>query len=158
MLMERGFRPIVRIAGVDVDGNLSLVHGLAEIKGVGLNFALGVSRVLRFNPDMKIGFLTEEEVKKIESVIIAPEKHGIPAWMYNRRKDYATGRNVHLVGNELIFFVKEDIEREKRMKSWRGIRHSLGLKVRGQRTRTTGRTGMTVGVRKKRQAQQQQKK
>lgn len=63
-----------------------------------------------------------------------------------------------MVGAELIYFVKEDIEREKRIKSWRGVRHALGLKVRGQRTRTTGRLGVTVGVRKKKQAQQQQSK
>ncbi|MCI4462452.1 MAG: 30S ribosomal protein S13 [Thermogladius sp.] len=156
--MERGFRPIIRIAGVDVDGNLPLLYGLSEIKGVGYNLALGVTRVLGLNPNMRTGFLTEEEVKKIESVITSPDKYGLPAWMYNRRKDFTTGRNIHLVGNDLIFYVKEDIEREKRIKSWRGIRHSMGLKVRGQRTRTTGRTGMTVGVRKKRQVQQQQKK
>ena len=42
--------------------------------------------------------------------------------------------------------IKEDIQREMKIKSWRGVRHSLGLKVRGQRTRTTGRKGGPVGV------------
>ncbi|WP_440058997.1 30S ribosomal protein S13 [Thermogladius sp. 4427co] len=156
--MDRVFRPIVRLANVDVDGSLPLVYGLSEVKGVGFNFALGVVRVLGLNPYMRIGFLTEEEVKKVEAVIMAPEKFGIPQWAFNRRKDYSSGRDMHLVGNELIFYAKEDIEREKRIKSWRGIRHSMGMKVRGQRTRTTGRTGVTVGVRKRRQVQQQQKK
>jgi small subunit ribosomal protein S13 len=62
-----------------------------------------------------------------------------------------------LTGSELLYYVKEDIEREKRIKSWRGIRHALGLKVRGQRTRTTGRTGITVGVKRKKTAQQEKK-
>ncbi|MEM4101177.1 MAG: 30S ribosomal protein S13, partial [Desulfurococcaceae archaeon] len=66
--------------------------------------------------------------------------------------------DIHLYGAQLLFYVKEDIEREKRIKSWRGIRHALGLKVRGQRTRTTGRLGVTVGVRKKKTAQQQKQK
>jgi len=65
---------------------------------------------------------------------------------------------MHLVGATLLFYVKEDIEREKRIKSWRGIRHAYGLKVRGQRTRTTGRAGITVGVKRKKTTQQQQQK
>jgi len=44
--------------------------------------------------------------------------------------------------------IKNDVEAEKNVQSWTGVRHSLGLKVRGQRTRTTGRKGRTVGVRK----------
>ena len=46
--------------------------------------------------------------------------------------------------------VRKDIEIMKKIRSWKGIRHSLGLKVRGQRTRTTGRLGLTVGVKRKR--------
>ncbi len=53
---------------------------------------------------------------------------------------------MHLVGAELLYYVRRDIEREKKIRSWRGIRHALGLKVRGQRTATTGRLGMTIGV------------
>ncbi|TRM83822.1 30S ribosomal protein S13, partial [Sulfolobus sp. A20-N-G8] len=81
---------------------------------------------------------------------------GLPSWIYNRRRDYDAGIDLHLVTSDLIFYVRNDIEREKRNKSWRGVRHSLGLKVRGQRTRTTGRTGMTIGVSKKKTAQPQQ--
>ncbi|MEZ0393954.1 MAG: 30S ribosomal protein S13 [Desulfurococcaceae archaeon] len=156
--MSRAFRPIVRIAGTDVEGRLRLVHGLAEIKGVGYNLALSICRTLGLDPDMKTGFLTENEIKEIEKVLRNPVASGIPPWAVNRRKDPVTGEDVHFVEADLIFHVKEDIEREKRIKSWRGIRHALGLKVRGQRTRTTGRTGITVGVRKRRAEQQQQKK
>jgi small subunit ribosomal protein S13 len=75
-------------------------------------------------------------------------KIGIPAWALNRRKDPETGSNFHLMGSDLDFVLKADIDRERFVGSWRGIRHSLGLKVRGQRTRTTGRKGRTIGVRK----------
>ncbi|MET1160711.1 MAG: 30S ribosomal protein S13 [Thermoprotei archaeon] len=148
--MERSFKYIVRIAATDIDGSLKTVYGLAEIKGVGVNLANAICRVLGLDPNMKIGYLTDEEIEKIEDVIKNPLKYGIPSWMLNRRKDYTTGQDVHLVGAELIYYVRQDIEREKRIKSWRGIRHALGLKVRGQRTRTTGRTGITVGVKKRR--------
>lgn len=149
-----GFRQIVRILETDIDGELPLVYGLSEVKGLGYAFSLAICRVLGLNPEQRVGFLSDEVVKSIEDAARNPDKYGIPSWIYNRRKDYTSGEDLHLTGANLIYYVKEDIEREKRIKSWRGIRHSLGLKVRGQRTRTTGRTGLTVGVRKKRQQAQ----
>ncbi|ADI32740.1 ribosomal protein S13P [Staphylothermus hellenicus DSM 12710] len=146
----RNYRYIVRIAGTDIDGSLKTVYGLAEIKGVGVNLAYGICRRLGIDPEMRIGYLTDEEIKRIEDLLSNPSAYDIPSWMLNRRKDYVTGKDMHLIGAELIFYVKQDIEREKKIKSWRGIRHALGLKVRGQRTRTTGRLGLTVGVRRKR--------
>lgn len=141
---------IVRIANTDIDGTLKTAYGLAEIKGVGVNFAYALCRLLGIDPEKRIGLLTEQEIKKIEEALKNPTAYGMPSWMLNRRKDYETGKDMHLIGAELIYYVKQDIEREKRIKSYRGIRHALGLKVRGQRTRTTGRLGVTVGVRKKR--------
>ncbi|MCY0868527.1 MAG: 30S ribosomal protein S13 [Desulfurococcus sp.] len=148
-MSSEGFKQIVRILGTDVDGTLPLVYGLSEVKGLGYTFSLAICRVLGLNPEQRVGYLTDEQVKSIEEAVRNPGRHGIPPWLYNRRKDYTTGEDMHLTGADLIYYVKEDIEREKRIKSWRGIRHALGLKVRGQRTRTTGRTGVTVGVRKK---------
>jgi small subunit ribosomal protein S13 len=156
--MAREFRRIVRVLDTDIDGELPLVYGLSAVKGIGYTFSLAVCRVLGLDPYMKLGYLTDEEVKNIEAVVREPLKYHIPEWYYNRRKDYTTGENIHLTGATLLFHVKEDIEREKKIKSWRGIRHIYGLKVRGQRTRTTGRTGVTVGVKRKRTQQQQQKK
>jgi small subunit ribosomal protein S13 len=156
--MAREFRRIVRVLDTDIDGELPLVYGLTAVKGIGYTFSLAVCRVLGLDPYMKLGYLTDEEVKNIEAVVREPLKYHIPEWYYNRRKDYTTGENIHLTGATLLFHVKEDIEREKKIKSWRGVRHIYGLKVRGQRTRTTGRTGVTVGVKRKRTQQQQQKK
>ncbi|MEM4888138.1 MAG: 30S ribosomal protein S13 [Thermosphaera sp.] len=154
MSTQQSFRQIIRVLETDIDGSLPLLYGLAEVKGLGYAFSLAVTRILGLDPNTRIGYLTDEEVKKIEALVKNPQAYGIPSWMFNRRKDYATGKDLHLIGAELIYLVKEDIEREKRIKSWRGVRHALGLKVRGQRTRTTGRLGVTVGVRKKKQAQQ----
>ncbi|MEM3285468.1 MAG: 30S ribosomal protein S13, partial [Fervidicoccaceae archaeon] len=103
----------------------------------------------------RTGFLSDEEIERIERAISSiHEEKLLPSWMFNRRKDIETGEDFHLIGSELIFRVKQDIEREKKIKSWRGIRHALGLKVRGQRTHTTGRLGVTVGVSKKGKKQQ----
>lgn len=150
VLSEQQYRYIVRIAGMDIPGDLKVAYGLALIKGVGYNFALALCRLIGIDPNKRIGFLTDSEIERIESALSNPLSIGIPAWMLNRRKDYETGRDMHLIGADLIYYVKRDIEREKRIKSWRGIRHALGLKVRGQRTATTGRTGITVGVKRRR--------
>ncbi len=147
---EETYKHIVRIAGVDVEGDLLLPLGIAKIKGVGYNLAMAVIRKLGLDPNLRVGFLSEEDVRNIEDAITNPGKYGIPSWMFNRRKDYVTGNDLHLIGADLIYAAREDIEREMRIRSWRGIRHSLGLKVRGQRTHTTGRFGPTVGVMKRR--------
>ena len=149
-MSQTQFRHIVRIAGTDIDGRLKVPYALAKIKGVGVVFAYALCRLLGIDPDKRAGYLTDAEIQKIEQALKDPKAIGIPSWMLNRRKDYETGRDMHLIGAELIYYARQDIERLKRIKCWRGIRHALGLKVRGQRTRTTGRTGMTVGVAKKR--------
>jgi len=140
------------VANTDIDGRAKLLWGLASIKGVGYSTALAITRYLGLNPEMLVGYLTEEQVAKIEEVLLDLTKLGLPSWMYNRRNDVETGKNMHLIGSDLILYARRDIEREIKMGSYKGLRHKLGYKVRGQRTRTTGRLGMTVGVRKKREA------
>ncbi len=143
------FKYIVRIGDTDIDGHLRTVYGLAKIRGIGYTTALAVLRKLGIDPSKRLGYLTEAEIKRLDEAVRDLTKLGLPSWLFNRRKDYETGKDMHLIGAELIFYAKRDIEREKKIKSWRGLRHALGLKVRGQRTATTGRTGMTVGVSKK---------
>jgi len=147
--MSQEFRHIVRIAGVDVDGGLNIEEGLARIRGIGPTLARAIVNILDLDRAMRIGYLSDVMVKKIEDVIANPLKYGIPRWALNRQKDYKTGEYKLLIGSDLVLTVREDVERLKRIKCWRGIRHALGLKVRGQCTRTTGRVGMTVGVKKK---------
>ncbi|RLG81645.1 MAG: 30S ribosomal protein S13 [Thermoprotei archaeon] len=149
-MVEKVFKHIVRIAGVDISGELTLPYGLSVIKGIGYNTALAIVRKLGLDPRIRVGFLSDDDVKMIEDAVSNLGKYGVPAWYMNRRKDYATGKDLHLIGADLIFAARQDIEREMKMKSWRGIRHSLGLKVRGQRTHTTGRIGPTVGVSRRR--------
>lgn len=142
------FKHLVRIAGKDLDGTKKLVVALADLKGVGFNFATSLVTKLGLDPWVRLGSLTEDQINEIERALINATTIDLPNWFYNRRKDPETGETKQLLGADLELAIKNDIEREKSIQSWRGIRHSLGLKVRGQRTRTTGRTGRTVGVRK----------
>jgi small subunit ribosomal protein S13 len=129
-----------------VDGNAKVEHGLTQIRGVGRRFAQAVIKVAEIDPDSRIGAISEKDIAKIEEVILNPIENGIPEWMVNRKKDLRTGDNLHLIGNTLEITVKRDIDRMKRIKSYKGIRHHLRLKVRGQRTKSTGRHGLVVGV------------
>lgn len=69
--------------------------------------------------------------------------------MLNRQKDLATGENKHLLGQNILLTLREDLNTLKKIRCYRGIRHERGLKVRGQRTKSTGRRGSTIGVSKK---------
>jgi len=95
----------------------------------------------------------EKDLNRIEEIILDPIINGIPAWMVNRRKDTRSGKDVHITGNKLEISNKRDIDRMKKMKSYKGVRHSLGLKVRGQRTKSTGRHGLVIGVARKKKGQ-----
>src|SRR5256884_1252918 len=147
--MSREFRLILRFMGTDIDGTKKVAYGLGKIRGVGPNLAFAVVRAAKINPEARMGALSDGELSRVEDVIKDPLKHGIPPRMVNRRKDIETGRDMHLVGADLALKIKSDIDLMKDIKSWKGVRHSLGLKVRGQRTRTTGRSGKAVGVKKK---------
>ncbi|MBS7608584.1 MAG: 30S ribosomal protein S13 [Candidatus Bathyarchaeia archaeon] len=145
----REFRHIIRVIDTDIDGTLKVPYALKKVKGISLSLARAILARAGIDPHMRAGFLTEAEVEKIEEIIKDPAKYGIPGWLLNRRKDLETGKDLHLISADLILRTKMDIEKLKEIKSWRGYRHAYGLKVRGQRTRTTGRTGKTVGVKKK---------
>jgi len=148
--MSREFRHIVRVTDTDIDGSLKVGYALTKIKGVSISLANAVLKKAGINPEIRLGSLSEEQVKKIEDVLLNPAKYGIPSWLLNRRKDLETGKDLHLLSSDLDLRTKMDIDLMKKIKSWKGYRHAYGLKVRGQRTRTTGRTGKTVGVSKKR--------
>jgi len=74
----------------------------------------------------------------------------VPKWMVNRPVDVYSGEPKHLYGSDLTLSKEDDINLMKKMRCYRGIRHEGGLKVRGQRTKATGRFGKIVGVSKRR--------
>jgi len=146
-------RGIVRLAGKDLRGNLPIRRAIISIRGIGLNLGGVVSQVacekLNMNYTTMIGELSEQEIEKLEHILTHPAEYGVPRRMLNRQKDLFTGEDVHAIASDLAFYVKQDIDHEKDAYTWKGYRHTYGQKVRGQRTRSTGRTGMTVGVLRK---------
>jgi len=145
-------RGIVHLFGRDIKGHFELEAALREIKGVGMTLskvlATAISEKLGIPRDVQIGRLNDEQIEKVEALIKAPAQCGLPNWLLNRQKDYESGGNVHLVGSDLMFSTRQDIEREKSLYTWKGYRHAYGQPVRGQCTRTSSRKGMTMGVTK----------
>ena len=142
------YNHIVRIVGNDIPGEKKITVGLTQIKGIGYNFATAILDTLKINPNSSVGYLTDSNVQAIEKLITDPSSSNFPLWFLNRRKDVETGKDIHILTSDIDFTLRNDIERERITSSWRGYRHMYGLKVRGQRTRCTGRKGGAVGVAK----------
>ncbi|MDH5450419.1 MAG: 30S ribosomal protein S13 [Candidatus Bathyarchaeota archaeon] len=148
--MSKEFQHILRIADTDLDGTQKVGFALLNIKGVGIRFADAVLKKAGVNKNARLGFLSETDLEKIKAILKTPSKYDLPSWLLNRSRDVATGKDLHQIGSDLVLQTKTDIDQMKSIKSWRGFRHAHGLRVRGQRTKTTGRKGKAVGVKKKR--------
>ena len=135
--------------GTDVQGTIKTVYALTGIKGISLSLSNAILKKAGVNPDVRVGFLTETELDKIEETIKDSTRYGLPTWLFNQRKNAETGKDIHLISADLVLKTKTDIDEAKAIRSWRGYRHAYGLKVRGQRTKTTGRAGKALGVKKK---------
>lgn len=142
---------IIRLVETNIDGSKKVRMGVMGIKGVGVMLSNAISSVSGFG-DRQIESLSQEELKKLEAIIMNPGEHGIPKWMFNRRFDPKDGTDRHLVASRLEFSKRMDINDMKRLKTYRGVRHSQNLPVRGQRTRSSFRkSGKTIGVSRKKQ-------
>jgi small subunit ribosomal protein S13 len=151
---EEEFKYIVRILDTDVDGKRNVADSLCGIRGIGRRIAETLVRSVGLDSKRKMGTLSDNEIERLKTAINSAEKR-LPVWMYNRRKDINTGLDKHIMGTDLTLKFRDDINLLRKIRSYRGIRHERGLKVRGQRTKATGRRGMVVGViRKKQQAAQ----
>ncbi len=129
-------RNLIRIASTDIDSSLGLQRALMKIKGVSFSFSNGLIKSLALDPKKKIGDLSKDEIKKIEDAIRNPS---LPRFMLNRRKDPESGKDTHLSGTIIDIKLRSDIDNLRRIRAYRGIRHELGLPVRGQRTKSSFR-------------------
>ncbi|AAB84542.1 MULTISPECIES: 30S ribosomal protein S13 [Methanothermobacter] len=147
--MEEEFKHMVRIARKDIDGNKTMENALTSIKGVGKALSRAIIMSAGYDLNQRIGYLSDEEIERLEEAIKNPAKYNIPSWMINRRNDYETGEDKHLIESDLEMCLREDLNRMRKTRSYKGRRHELGLPVRGQRTKSTFRKGSSVGVRRK---------
>ena len=134
---------IVRILSKDIEGNYGVYTGLTKVRGVSWGISNAICRALKIDKKRKISSLTNEEIEKISKFIKNPI---FPAYLFNRQKDFETNENKHLIGADLELQTEFDIKRLKKIKSYRGLRHSLGQPTRGQRTKGHFRKNKSKGV------------
>ena len=109
---------MARIAGVNLPTQKRLEIGLTYIYGIGRSTSQRVIKALELDPEQKVRDLTDDEVTKLRTYIDSElEVEG------DLRRDRG-----------------QAIKRLTEIGSYRGIRHRRGLPVRGQRTKTNGRT------------------
>lgn len=139
-------KKIVRFMDTDIDGDLQIGRALRKISGIGFVFSRISCMKAGIDEKSKTGALSSEELKRLQENIVNPS---VPSFLLNRRKDLDTGNDIHVTRINLELKRRDDINLMKRIKAYKGIRHELGLPVRGQRTRSSFRTNITVGVSKK---------
>ncbi|GMM40685.1 ribosomal 40S subunit protein S18A [Hanseniaspora uvarum] len=140
IVQEKGsFQHILRLLNTNVDGNIKIVYALTYIRGVGRRYANLVCKKADVDLNKRAGELTQEELERIVRIMQSPTEFKVPAWFLNRQSDVNDGKDYHNLANNLESKLRDDLERLKKIRSHRGIRHFWGLRVRGQHTKTTGR-------------------
>jgi small subunit ribosomal protein S13 len=142
---DEDLRYFVRIGQTDLDGTKAVERSLTDMNGIGKRTARIVADAADVDRTATLGRLDDDEIDRVIEVV---EHFGdeVPEWMVNRRNDFYTGESDHRVGSDLSQTRTQDVNRMKMIDSYRGVRHKRGQKVRGQRTKSTGRTEGTIGV------------
>ena len=107
-----------RVIGIDIPDNKRLEISLTYIYGVGRKLSNEIIAKLGLNPNMRANVLTEDNIAKINAIL----------------------QSEYVVEGDLRRQIQNNIKRLISIHSYRGMRHRLGLPVRGQRTRTNART------------------
>lgn len=135
------FQHMIRVANTNIDGKQKAGFALTSIKGIGRRFCNIALKKAEIDPTKRAGELTQEEIDQFMVVVSNPRTFKIPDYILNRRKDFKDGRYGQIISSTLDNKLREDLERLKKIRSHRGIRHWWGLKVRGQHTKTSRRRG-----------------
>ncbi|KAI5293611.1 ribosomal 40S subunit protein S18B [Ascosphaera acerosa] len=146
---KSNFQYILRLLNTNVDGKQKIMYALTKIKGVGRRYSNLVCKKADVDLSKRAGDITTEELERIVTIIQNPTQYKIPTWFLNRQRDITDGKDTQVLANNMESKLREDLERLKKIRAHRGLRHYWGLRVRGQHTKTTGRRGRTVGVSKK---------
>ena len=142
---DEDIRYFVRIGQTDLDGTKSVERSLTEMKGIGRRTARIIADKADIDRRATFGALEDDEIESIVSLVEGYADE-VPEWLSNHRNDFFAGDTTHEIGNDLELTRRQDINRMKMINSYKGVRHKRGQKVRGQRTKSTGRTEGTIGV------------
>lgn len=116
---------MIRIAGIDLPENKKVAYALRYIYGVGTTRAIEIIREANIDPSKRTRDLTSDEINRIQRIIERFPTEG-----------------------DLRRIVSENIDRLKRVKCYRGMRHISRLPARGQRTRSNSRSARGGGKRR----------
>lgn len=141
-------KELVRILNTDIKGEANVYAGLTRIKGISWALSNVVCHLLSLDKSRKVSTLSDAEIKKLEEVIKSLHTRALPTFILNRPKMHESGPK-HLIGTDIELQLRADIKSMRDIQSYKGIRHALGLPVRGQRTKSHFRHGRAVGVTKK---------
>eukprot|EP01083_Nonionella_stella_P255238 876314_1 len=139
LVITPDFQHILRILNTNIDGRRKTWIALTAIQGVGRRFSVMICKKAEVDINKRAGEMTNDEIERVVAIIQNPLQFKIPVWFLNRKKDFKTGKNSQSVANVLHVRLREDLERLKKIRVHRGLRHWWGLTVRGQHTKTTGR-------------------
>merc|ERR1712029_894216 len=149
LVVPEKFLHILRVMNTNIDGGRKVPFAMTAIKGIGRRFAMIVCKKADIDITKRAGEMTDEEVEKLITIISNPRQYKIPDWFLNRQKDIVDGKYSQVMSNTLDNKLREDLERMKKIRAHRGLRHYWGLRNRGQHTKTAVRRGRIVGVSKK---------
>ena len=137
--------------GTDINGNSSILFGLAKIKGINIMFANALCHVLKFDKMAKISSLSEKDIEKIENYLSNSEMKEIPSWLLNKRKEAMSGKDLHFITKDIDFDLLQLKRRLAKLKTYKGLRHKAKLPLRGQRTKSNFRRNKTLAAMKAKQ-------
>jgi small subunit ribosomal protein S13 len=107
-----------RVIGIDIPDNKRLEISLTYLYGIGRHVSNEIITRLGLSPDMRANQLTQDDIARINGLLQAE----------------------YVVEGDLRRQVQNNIKRLISIHSYRGLRHRVGLPVRGQRTKTNSRT------------------
>ncbi|KAH7826648.1 putative 40S ribosomal protein S18 [Monocercomonoides exilis] len=152
LVAPENFQHILRVFNTNINGTENVVYALTAIKGIGRRFSTLVCKRANVDTTKRAGQLTQSEIDRLIKVIENPLDHKIPEYFLNHRRDIKDGTSSHATSQQVDIHIRDAIERLKKIRAHRGLRHMRGIRVRGQHTKTTGRHGHTIGVSKKKTA------
>ncbi|XP_003380954.1 40S ribosomal protein S18 [Trichinella spiralis] len=126
LVLPERFIHILRVMNTNIDGNAKVPYALTAIKGVGRRFSHAVCRKADISIHKRAGELTAEETDKLINVMTNPKQYKIPDWFLNRRRDIKDGTTTQVLSTILDSKLREDLERLKKIRAHRGLRHYWG--------------------------------
>jgi small subunit ribosomal protein S18e len=144
--MSESFQHIIRVLNTNLNGTVKAPFALTAVRGVGRRFATLACKKAEVDVHKRAGELTAAELEQLMVIVANPRTFKVPDWFLNRQRDPKDGATSQVTSSQLDTKLRDDLERLKKIRNHRGLRHYWGLRVKGQHTKTTGRRGRVVGV------------